>query len=400
MTTSGLDMDTRDKLLEDAHLVVDYGVRAGRLPDDDALQKAIYAVESATQESATQAFATLTSALNKAINAISPMSLNDLREGRSPFDPTNRPLVQRLQVLFCVLTIVLTLIVALLTETLHRQDNALKAIEQIQNTHPMDKLSALRKMVKLDAVLKKQDSVSYDQYQQGVRELRELQDKLSGLYYLLDSASVRVWLPTFFDQNAPDSGQGYSAEDAKYYQTLKSMSETQDKDIAVKAAGATTSAYAVTIPCTTASPPWMQQAIENLLEEHTFSHQLNLLLSLPPTSKFYQIQAEMAALNGWVLPFLYGLLGAMMFVMRNLLDPRTPILGLFQSIVRIALGGLAGILIGWFWVPSAFKAGEVADISSTPFGLAFLAGFSIDILFSILDRISRSVNGSTTLKTL
>src|SRR5262249_37588738 len=108
------------------------------------------------------------------------------------------------------------------------------------------------------------------------------------------------------------------------------------------------------------------------MEEICFTKNLSLLMSLPSTSTSYQLQAYMAALNGWVLPFLYGLLGAMVFVMRNLLDPRTPIMGLFPSLVRVALGGIAGIIIGWFWVPSTFKASDIVTISSIPFGLAFL----------------------------
>ena len=84
--------------------------------------------------------------------------------------------------------------------------------------------------------------------------------------------------------------------------------------------------------------------------------------------------------------------------MRNLLDPRTPVLGFLDSIVRVALGGLAGIFIGWFWIPTAFQAGDLANVSSIPFGLAFLAGFSIDILFKILDRLSETVSTPATPK--
>ena len=54
----------------------------------------------------------------------------------------------------------------------------------------------------------------------------------------------------------------------------------------------------------------------------------------------------MAALNGWILPLLYGLLGATVFPMRNILDTRTPHIEVFSSILRIALGGIAGIVIG------------------------------------------------------
>jgi hypothetical protein len=61
-------------------------------------------------------------------------------------------------------------------------------------------------------------------------------------------------------------------------------------------------------------------------------------------------------------------------------------------LLRVALGGLAGIIIGWFWVPVPMaNDNSVVPISSIPFGIAFLAGFSIETLFSLLDRVNRSI---------
>jgi TRAP-type C4-dicarboxylate transport system permease small subunit len=68
------------------------------------------------------------------------------------------------------------------------------------------------------------------------------------------------------------------------------------------------------------------------------------------------------------------------------------VLNSLSLVLRIALGGLAGIIIGWFWVSGAIGAGpSVPHISSIPFGMAFLAGFSIETLFSIFDRLNRTI---------
>jgi hypothetical protein len=397
MTETNVDTTGAVKqLLDDAHLVIDYAVRVGRLPDE-RLPKAVDAVESATTpESVAQHVPALADAFNKAIVAIAPMTLIDLRGGRNIFDPRNRRYICTLQATFSVLTIALTLVVAIVTEDLHRQDTTLKALQQIQETHPLDKLNALRKMAQFDAALDKQDSM-YDQYHHGLSELRDLQDKVTSTYTLVLQAK-QSWLQKMLEDSLQDSAQGYSLQEKSALQ----------KQVAVTSNSADSTTH-VFDECDSRSqdsrpnvknyPPWLKQAITDYMEELCFTKNLSLLMSLPSTSTSYQLQAYMAALNGWILPFLYGLLGAMVFVMRNLLDPRTPIMSLFPSLVRVALGGIAGILIGWFWVPSTFKASDIVTISSIPFGLAFLAGFSIDILFSLLDRLSRTVNEPAALKT-
>jgi hypothetical protein len=63
-----------------------------------------------------------------------------------------------------------------------------------------------------------------------------------------------------------------------------------------------------------------------------------------------------------------------------------------RVLLRVCLGGLAGLAIGWFWTPSSSKLiNDATTYSTAPFALAFLAGFSIDLLFSILDRILQAV---------
>ena len=60
-------------------------------------------------------------------------------------------------------------------------------------------------------------------------------------------------------------------------------------------------------------------------------------------------------------------------------------------LLRVALGGLAGIIVGWFWVPSApVPSYATIPVSSVSFGVAFLAGFSIDSLFAVLDRLIKN----------
>jgi hypothetical protein len=387
-------------LLDDARLVIGYAVRVGRLPDDK-LQTAVYELESAMPGSKGQNLTVLTETLNNAIKAIAPMTLIDLRSGRNPFDPRNQRFVKFLQALFCVVTITLTLIVAHMTDNLNRLDTALKGIHQIQESRPFEKMIALHKMVKFDEVLSKQDSISFDQYHRSISELRDLQDKFNGFVDMLSLAFDVSLLPSWLNDILSKLVQTYFPGDKDqnvYQEALKNAnvlypstdqySDRCSPKVSQNKMDELNSQW-----------PYHQQALDSSVEESCFFKKLNLKINPMTPSMLYEVQVKITILNGWVLPFMYGLLGAVVFVMRNLLDPRTPLMGLFPSIVRVLLGGLAGILIGWFWVPSAFKVGDSANITSIPFGLAFLAGFSIDILFTILDRISRTISEPAAQKT-
>jgi len=96
----------------------------------------------------------------------------------------------------------------------------------------------------------------------------------------------------------------------------------------------------------------------------------------------------------WILPFLSGLLGATVFLLRDSLNPLTSNFGLARVVVRLALGGVAGIIIGWFWVPTGTFGPQIGKGSSIPMALAFLTGFSIDILFSALDRLKGTLSAA------
>ena len=101
----------------------------------------------------------------------------------------------------------------------------------------------------------------------------------------------------------------------------------------------------------------------------------------------YRLREGMNFLGSWVLPLLYGMLGAVIFHMRRLLDPMVPNPSWLRFAYRIVLGGFAGIIFVWFWTPSSQKLSQPAFATLTSFGLAFLVGFSTDVFFQALDRL-------------
>jgi hypothetical protein len=93
-------------------------------------------------------------------------------------------------------------------------------------------------------------------------------------------------------------------------------------------------------------------------------------------------------LSGYLLPMLYGLLGACAFVLRKLSDEIDKLTYAHDARVRYSLrlniGMLTGLAVGWFIKPGA---GDAALVSLSPLALAFIAGYGSDLFFTALDKI-------------
>lgn len=98
--------------------------------------------------------------------------------------------------------------------------------------------------------------------------------------------------------------------------------------------------------------------------------------------------------SSWILPCLYATLGSVIFFMRLILDPANPNPALHRVVHRLALAALAGIAIGWLWEPALGGATNFNAIGAGLFTLAFVVGFSIDIFFTLLDRLVRVSSGA------
>jgi hypothetical protein len=95
-------------------------------------------------------------------------------------------------------------------------------------------------------------------------------------------------------------------------------------------------------------------------------------------------------LQTYLLPLLYGWVGAMAFVLRSLIvTVKNKSFRVEQNVeyrLRVYLGVLAGLVIGWF-LSSKGTAGQAGIADLTPAAISFVAGYSVEILFSTMDRI-------------
>lgn len=107
-----------------------------------------------------------------------------------------------------------------------------------------------------------------------------------------------------------------------------------------------------------------------------------------------KLEASLAkeSIELYLLPLLYGLLGACLYVLRTLAaEIRAKTFTLDRGYgMRIYTGGLAGLIIAWFGIP---KGPEDSLASLTPFALALLAGYSVELLFSFMDRLVTAFTG-------
>lgn len=98
-------------------------------------------------------------------------------------------------------------------------------------------------------------------------------------------------------------------------------------------------------------------------------------------------EAVLKVLQGYILPLLYGLLGAFIFVLRSLSGEIKSITYNYDCEIkyrlRLTLGALGGMIIGWFLKPEDIQVS--ASVSSM--ALAFLMGYNVDVLFTLMDKI-------------
>lgn len=93
-------------------------------------------------------------------------------------------------------------------------------------------------------------------------------------------------------------------------------------------------------------------------------------------------------LNRYVLPMLYGMLGACVYVLRSLSEKIKA--NIYTKSVnanmwmRIVLGMLSGLVFAWFVMPENM-AGVFKSLS--PFALAFLVGYNVELMFFVMDRL-------------
>jgi hypothetical protein len=97
------------------------------------------------------------------------------------------------------------------------------------------------------------------------------------------------------------------------------------------------------------------------------------------------------AIQVYLLPILYGLLGSITYVLRTLGSQIKSLSYTSESDIgyslRMVLGALAGLAIAWFVQPTGDATKLKAFATLSPFAIAFLAGYGVELLFLAMDRL-------------
>ena len=124
-------------------------------------------------------------------------------------------------------------------------------------------------------------------------------------------------------------------------------------------------------------------AIENALVNDQLGVEISLLNS----------KSTLDILSQYVLPLLYGLLGSLAYILRTLSREIQNVTFTRGSEIRYSLrwplGMLGGVTVGLFFDP----ADLTGFAAITPLGLAFLAGYGVELLFTGLDRMVSAFTG-------
>jgi hypothetical protein len=109
---------------------------------------------------------------------------------------------------------------------------------------------------------------------------------------------------------------------------------------------------------------------------------------------------KLEILSTYLLPLLYGLLGACAYVLRSVTaEVKAELFSRTSDVsyrLRLMLGLVAGLSIGWFLHPTEKDAGLLASLS--PLALAFVAGYSVELLFAALDRIVNAFSSKSEIE--
>jgi hypothetical protein len=414
-----LDAGTQD-FVEDAKRVRDYGIRSGSLPNTDLIE-ALVPFDGESWTSEPKALAALRKAALSTFSVIDPITLRSVLHGVDPTlrDPaaSKAPFLRRVFSRGNVLIGVAIVVIALAfhyTYWARKADAVLATAREIGQT---DYPSQMRRMVEVALLVEASSADSaadetipnifnteiasfvtsaetlqfyqVSQQQFLVEAAQVLRDNSP---FLAISDSLRgTFLRAFAGMLRPQTQQpgatGPSANDVPP-DLAEQTAETAAVD-AVLREKATPPAEETTQPAALRHYRGYLSDVDRISSAIGLSNiGLSNFAALRATQLNYQKQIVIRTeiTNRWVLPMLYGALGAIVYSIVRLLNPFLVSPPLRTSLLRVLFGAFTGITISMLFGPASLFDLGGQPIAASLLLICFLFGYSIDSFLALLRR--------------
>jgi hypothetical protein len=394
-------------LIRDARLMIAYATRAGKLRDE-AIVQIVNEVEADIEAHGPlpMALKKLSGAVSTLAQSIAPVTAMDLGSSWRPFPHQRHDALSRgsFALAAALVAVTLSFLTSFYTATRNTADD-LAAISAEDFTSKASHLYAhwLRVRGHFSHVYDKSD-VDVDDFFHDYDEVRTLQDKLianrnSAERVLSHAPDMRfISIPIY---RVTNSLSCLARNDRKCPATssnsgnLKEMSALSGAEL-----------RSAVDPSATPQVQTDDEPYKYYYGMNKYLNTIGITVSSNADSnghsafiadKIDECRQIIAFYGVWLLPAIYGLLGGMVYQLRNFMNPLMPIPNFSYVVVRLALATMAGVSASW--VQGSMGAKEVAGAGPglAVFGMAFIFGFGVDIFFSALDRavgsLSKTIGG-------
>ncbi len=412
------------QLIADADLVVDVAASLGRLAKNRDLANLVAAAKAKPEGEtlSPEEVARLQLALNDALADLDPITLGDLRHGWRPYRWTG---VERWRfagiLVICLIVLVYTGYLTLIYE---RTSSFFSSVSALQTAKNEEMAESIYLMVRDADSTPEKSAKAYAEAIRSFADLRqqsmltssygEIASDINGSLYLFDLANNVIGgllvvpfefldqaVPAYLQLCPPAAGSGSSRSTpcvAPAAAPVKAVGNAvEERRAAAEQELEKQCAQGVAADGSGDRRKSIHCALRDHIKELTLVMR-SLAIDFDPmsrrnyTSDLYHLKSNMDLIGRWILPALYGVFGSMVFFMRHYVDRAVPDPPLRKLVHRLLLGGIAGVIAVWFWSPSSQKADAIQFTSLGAFGVAFLVGFSTDVLFSALDRLSKMLS--------